>query len=141
MVLNHAILLQPCKHLLSIELVEDDSDGLDDDSDDNSGAGIYYPGIYYPTSRYCQGPPLLLKGHLPSLEKLEVGYDDDPSVVAEATRAGHLTRVKELHIESCNGKPLQLRTLLEAPDDMGIRYRRGGLDRRCPSRSRHIFPV
>lgn len=112
MVLYHAIFLQPCKQLQSIEFefVGEDPGGLSDDSG---------KGTYYPEGPSNPGPSLLnlamLKGHLPSFEKLEVAYEDDFTVVAEAVRAGQLTYVKELHITSSDDKPpLHLRLLLEA---------------------------
>lgn len=103
-VLNHAIFLQPCLQLRSIHFAEENPYGKDRDQ--------YKPSYPHPVGHSLH--LAMAKHHIPVFEKLEIGFKDDLSFIIEAVRAGHLTRIKELQIESCNDQPLQLRSLLEA---------------------------
>ena len=88
-VVHYAILLQPCRQLVSIIGAFELSGSL--------------CCLDIPRGPHPERDRLLhlamARGHLPSFNRLLIQTDDGVSIIAEAFRAGHLNRVRELKIK------------------------------------------
>lgn len=101
-VVDQAIFLQPCRHLASIVTKFGDPHVLE--------------GGECPREPEPEEPSLLhlamAKGHLPSLTELRIDGIEQALISVEAVRGGHLTKVKELHLDYWDKEPMHLRLLL-----------------------------